>query len=174
MPDNTKLTEVITRCHRGLDDLFLLHQEEILLGHFSRAAQLLNYFRELHRVHMDFENDRLIPKLEEFDSAGQWPASLYKDEHTKVEDLLARTEDNLLILGQSRSEGSELRRETIELLDWEKTFKGLCKHHQEREETALLPDLDRQTDTGWRVSVIDPFIEEWNSCMRRHDDRYRR
>ncbi len=168
MSDKTKLTEVITQCHQELDELFLLHQEFVLLGKFDEAKQLLNCFKELHHVHMSFEEEKLIPKLYELGSQGRWPASLYTDEHAKVRELMGKTEDNLISLSKRQLSCKNLRREIIALLDTEKTFKGLCELHQEREEAGMLPSLDKQTDTPWRASVIEPFLKEWNNCMERN------
>ncbi len=39
MPDHTKLVDVITQCHQGLDELFLLHQEAVLLA--RKVQQLM-------------------------------------------------------------------------------------------------------------------------------------
>jgi hypothetical protein len=168
MPDNTKLAEVIAHCHQELDEFFLLHQEAVLLGQFDDAIQLLNCFKELHHLHMGFEDEKLIPKLTRLGNPGRWPASLYTDEHTKVQELLGKTEANLLSLRKGQRPDKDLRREIIAFLDKEKTFKGLCEHHQEREEAGMLPELDKQTDTKWRLSVIQPFLKDWNDCMERN------
>ncbi len=168
MSDNTKLTEAITQCHRGLDEFFLLHQEAVLRGRFDDAIQLLNCFKELHHLHMGFEDEKLIPKLDGLGDRGRWTAALYTDEHAKVQDLMGKTEDNLLSLSKGQLSNKNLRREIIAFLDNEKTFKGLCEHHQEREEAGMFPELDRQTDTKWRASIIEPFLKEWNCCMERN------
>ena len=168
MPDNTKLTEVITRCHQGLDEFFLLHQESVLLQSFDEAIQLLNCFKELHHLHMAFEDEKLIPKLGALGDLGRWTASLYSDEHGKVQALMKKTEDDLLSLSKGDLSGRALRREVIAFLDKEKTFKGLREHHQEREEAGILPELDKQTDTKWRASIIEPFLKEWDYCMERN------
>jgi hypothetical protein len=165
MSDNTKLTEVITRCHQGLVEFFLLHQEAVLLGRFDEAIQLLNCYMELHHLHMSFEDEKLIPKLEELGDRGRWPASLYSDEHAKLQELMGKTEDYLLSISKGQLSNKDLRRNIIAFLDKEKSIKGLCEHHQEREEAGMLPELDRETDTKWRVSVIEPFLKEWTNCM---------
>jgi hypothetical protein len=168
MPDHTKLTKVVTQCHLELNELFLLHQEAVLLGKFDNAALVLNSFKELHRLHMDFEDEKLIPKLVALDYRGRWPASLYKSEHAKVQDLMGKTEDRLQALRQCQLSSKELRREIIAFLDKEKTFKGVCEHHQEREEAGILPELDQQTDPAWRASIIETFLAEWNDNMERN------
>jgi len=170
MPDSTKLTEVIAQCHKALDDVFLLHQEAVLLGRCDAAVQILNCFKELHHLHMEFEDKKLIPKLDGLGDRGHWPASLYTDEHAKIQELMGKTENDLLSLSKSRLSNKDFRRRIISFLDKERTFKGLCEHHQEREESGMLPELDAQTETKWRASVIRPFLKEWNCCMERNMD----
>ena len=167
MSANANLTEVIIQCHQGLDELFLLHQEAVLVGRFDEAIRLLNCFKDLHHLHMGFEDDQLIPKLKGLDDRGRWPASLYTDEHAKVKELMGKTEESLRALGNGQLSNKNLRRKIIALLDQEKTFKGLCEHHQEREEAGILPELDKRTENDWRAGIIGPFINEWNECMER-------
>ena len=133
------------------------------MGKFDKAIQLLNCFVELHHLHMHFEDEQLAPKLHELGDQGRWPASLYINEHAKVQELIDKTQDNLLFLSESKLSDKQLRREIIAALDREKTLKGLCEHHQEREEAGILPELDSQTDTDWRVGIIEPFLKKWNA-----------
>ena len=168
MPDSNKLTEVITRCHQELDELFLLHQEAVLLGRFGGAIQLLDCFEELHHLHMSFEDEELIPKLAQLGDQGRWSVSLYTSEHSKVQELMGKTRISLLSLSEDRLSNKSLRRRIIGFLDKEKTLKGLLEHHQEREEVGILPELDTHTDTRWRESVIKPFLKEWNYRMERN------
>jgi hypothetical protein len=168
MPNNIRLTEVVTRCHNQLDDLFLLHQEAVILGKFDEALQLLKCFKELHHLHMRFEDEQLIPELDGIDDLGRWPASLYSAEHAKVQSLMERTVTRLQSLGESPVSRQATRRQIIDLLDDEKSFKGLCEHHQEREESGLLPELDSQTGDRWRATVIGSFQRSWNDCVERN------
>ncbi len=160
------MQDVIKECHRALDELFLQHQEAVLTGNFDEAGRLLDGFKEPHHLHMRFEDEVLIPKLAELGDRGRWRASLYTDEHAKIQQLLSKTEVELRYLGRAELSGSALRREIIAFLDDEKTFKGLCEHHQQREETGILPELDEQTDAGWRAAVIEPFLAAWNACKQ--------
>jgi hypothetical protein len=114
---------------------------------------------------MDFENEKLIPALTELGDPGRWPASLYSSEHDKVQELLKKIECRLLSLRDDRLSGKAMRRGIIALLDEQKTLKGVCEHHQEREEVGLLPELDKLTDTQWRTGIIKPFLEEWKHRM---------
>lgn len=168
MTANTTLTKVITHCHKVLDELFLTHQEAVLQGKFDDAIELFDSYRELHDLHKAFEDEKLIPKLHELDDPGRWPASLYTLEHDKIRVLLAKMEQYLNDLADSRLEGRDLRRNIIAFLDREKTFKGYCEHHQDREEGGLLPELDKLTDSTWRAGIINSFVEEWENCIKRN------
>ncbi len=165
MSVKTKLTKVIAQCHKELNEIFLLHQEAALLGMFDEAAQLLDCFKKLHHLHMVFEDEKLITKLDGLGNPGRWPVSLYTDEHAKIQELMEKTEYSLLSLGNGQLSDNYFRRRVISFLDKERTFKGLCEHHQEREETDILPELDMRTDKKWRTNVIGPFLKEWNYCM---------
>ncbi len=165
MTDSTSLKTVIARCHRELDQLFFVHQEAVLVGELPRAIKALNLYGEAPPLHKNFEDTHLLTRLAELDDTGDWPASLYSHEHNKIDDLLTRIEKNLIRLSTQELSGSALSAELIELLDREKSFKGLCEHHQEREEAGMLPALDRQTDTTWRRAIIEPFTETWRTTV---------
>jgi hypothetical protein len=168
MPEYTTLTELITGCHQELDEFFLRHQEGVLMARFDEALQVLDCFAELHHLHMGFEDEKLIPKLDALGDQGRWRASLYTDEHAKVQELIDNASNNLRLLSKQRLSPQGLRREIIAFLDKEKTVKGVCEHHQEREEIGLLPELDRQTDATWRAEIIRPFLQEWTECLKRN------
>jgi len=165
MPDYTTFTETIGHCHDVLDEIFLIHQEAVLLGRFDDAIQLFNCYRELHDLHKAFEDEKLIPKFNEHGNHGRWPASLYLQEHDKIRELMQKTENYLTTLSNSELDGRNLRRNIIAFLDREKTFKGYCEHHQDREEEGMLPELDDLADSGWRAGIIGPFVEEWENCV---------
>ena len=168
MSDSTSLTEVVTQCHIELDELFLLHQEAVLLGRLDEAILLLDCFGELHNLHMGLEDEELIPKLAGLSDRVRWPASLYTDEHAKIKELMGKTDANLQSLSKGQLTRKELRRGIIVFLDNEKTFKGLCEHHQEREAAGMLAELDKKTDIKWRKSIVKPFLKEWNDSMVRN------
>ena len=161
----SSLQTIISRCHEELGQLFFAHQEAVLVGDLPRAIETLQRFTEFHDLHKNFEDEHLLPRLAELDDPGDWPASLYSHEHNKIADLLTQLEAHLIKLNTQKLAGTALRAALIELLDREKSFKGLCEHHQEREEKGMLPALDRQTETAWRLSIIEPFIDEWRATV---------
>jgi len=161
MSHTASLKDVIALCHQELGQLFFTHQQAVLVGDLPRAIEALQQFTKAHDLHKSFEDEHLLPRLAELDDPGDWPASLYNHEHNKIGDLLTRLEQDLMQLKQQDLTGTPLHAALIELLDREKSFKGLCEHHQEREEKGMLPALDRQTETAWRLSIIEPFISAW-------------
>jgi len=165
MTNPSSLKSVIAQCHQQLGKLFFVHQEAIFLADLPRAIETLQRYTEAHDLHKRFEDEHLLTRLAELEDPGDWPASLYSHEHNKINDLLTQLEENLDRLNTRKLTGTALRTELIELLDREKSFKGLCEHHQEREETGMLPALDRQTDTAWRISIIEPFMNEWRATV---------
>lgn len=165
MTKNSSLKSVIARCHRDLNTLFFLHQEAVLIGEMSAAIDSLQRFAEAHKLHKEFEDEHLLKRLAEIDDPGDWPTSLYKHEHSKIDDTLKRVEENIRRLQARKLNGTALNFGIIEILDREKSFKGLCEHHQEREEAGMLPALDRYTEPEWRNAIIVPFIEAWSTTV---------
>jgi len=168
-PSSLKI--VITHCHQVLIQLFFVHQEAVLVGDLPRAIETLRRYTEALELHKDFEDEHLLPRLAELDDPGDWPVSLYSHEHNKIGDLLPRLEESIIQLNKQGLSGTALRAELIELLDREKSIKGLCEHHQEREEAGMLPVLDQQTEETWRISIIGPFLDEWQITVSEHPSK---
>ena len=89
-------------------------------------------------------------------------------EHDKIQELMESTENYLIQLGDIQPDSRNLRKNIIAFLDREKTFKGYCEHHQDREEQGLLPELDKLTDNSWRTEIIGPFVNDWECCVKRN------
>ena len=130
-------------------------------GQLEEALELLGIYWSCHGLHMGFEDEILLPKYRELDSPGRWDATLYSKEHQKIDDLFLRIKNTLTSLIEQRLEASQLRRGIIQLLDREKSFKGLCEHHQEREEKSLFPELDRQAESSWIQENGRQFAASW-------------
>ncbi len=165
MGEELSLTRRITTCHQQLDEIFLLHQEALLQGHLQAAADILDAFNTCHTLHMNFEDKVLLPMYADLEEQGKWNATLYHQEHQKIQDLYGRIEEGLQWLIKQSLDPSQLRRNIINLLDREKSFKGLCEHHQEREEASLLVELDRQCDENWRIEAVNSFSQEWEQKL---------
>ena len=64
-------------------------------------------------------------------------------------------------LREQQLSDSQLRRNIIALLDKEKTFKGLTEHHEEREEDAMLKELDEQLEQSLINELISDIKFTW-------------
>ena len=126
--------------HDRLDELFLRHQEAVLLFdvELSRAT-LDDYERELVE-HMRFEEDALFPIYERAMPIAGGGIDLFRNEHQKLLRYVAGIRKSFETL-RPRETGGPTR--IIELLDFEAKFKNLLKHHDLRERNILYPVLDR-------------------------------
>jgi len=138
------LVEIIQKQHLELRELFARHQEALLQGEFVDAKRWLDYFRTCQKAHMKIEETYLFPEFAKIKRTSRWDASLYEKEHDKINQLYNKVVKDLDWLSEQKLGESELRRNIIALLDKEKTLKGLNEHHEEREEDALLKELDEQ------------------------------
>ncbi|MFH1723879.1 MAG: hemerythrin domain-containing protein [Elusimicrobiota bacterium] len=131
--------------HRMLEDLLRRHQEALVGFEFSSALAELEEFARRLRRHMALEEKVLIPAyagLADLPRAGQ--PGFFVDEHRKIE---ARIEA-ILTAARSLSAGSGTRGAVVSLLEREMRVKTLLEHHQSREETTLLPRLERHLGRG--------------------------
>ncbi|MBT7950160.1 MAG: hypothetical protein HN764_00920 [Gammaproteobacteria bacterium] len=165
MTKKVSVVEQIASCHQQLDEIFLLHQEALIQGQLQDASSILKAYNACHTVHMQFEDEVLLPKYASLEEQGKWGATLYQQEHHKIHNLYEKIEQGLLWLMEQSLNSSQLRRNIINLLDREKSFKGLCEHHQEREESSLLIELDRQVNNEWREEKLNLFLQQWQQTM---------
>ena len=70
--------------------------------------------------------------------------SIYEKEHDRIRRLFNNIINDLDWLSEQQLNESQLRRNIIAILDKEKTLKGMNEHHEEREEEAMLKELDVQ------------------------------
>ncbi len=161
----SNLVDLISHCHREIREIFLIHQEALLLGDFSQAQVLFNSYRTCHDKHKRFEDETLIPEFATLKRQSKWSPDVYEKEHNKITDWLEKLSNDLDRLTQHNFPVREKRHHILTLLDKEKTFKGLTEHHEEREEEAMLVELDKQTDIDWREQIIKPFNNEWDELL---------
>ncbi len=138
------LVEIIQQQHRDLKELFSRHQEMLLQADFENATHRLEQFRICLKIHMQLEEQYLFPEFAEIEHKSKWDVTLYEKEHEKINQLYLDIADSLQWLREQEFNKSDQQRNIIALLDKEKTFKGLNEHHEDREEDALLKELDEQ------------------------------
>lgn len=159
------LTDQISQCHRELRELFVFHQEALLIAEFNEALKLFASYKVCHDLHKQFEDEYLFPVFAELPEQGRWPVSVYEKEHDKIGQWFSRLEQDLQNLAQLQLDKRQQRLNIIAMLDREKSFKGLIEHHEEREEDAMLPALDTHSDEQWREKVSAVFSEKWKGCL---------
>jgi len=145
-------------------------EEALLQGRLKSALGTLHSYQSCHSLHMRFEDDKLLPAYAALERQGRWDATLYSQEHRKIEQLYEKIEQELEEMTNRKADARSLRRSIIGLLDREKSYKGLCEHHQEREETSLLVELDRQTDAHWRAKTGRVFRRQWQEKIAQELD----
>lgn len=140
------LVELIHQQHQELQELFARHQEALLQGHFDIADEWLQHYIDCQKAHMQIEEAYLFPAFAKIERTSKWDVSLYEKEHAKIKTLYQNVSDDLDWLSEQKLTETQQRRNIIALLDKEKTLKGLNEHHEEREEEAMLKELDEQLD----------------------------
>ena len=155
------LVDIIHKQHLDLRELFAQHQEALLQGHFEEAVTLSNNFNLCHESHAKLEERYLFPLFAKIEHQSKWDVSLYEKEHEKIKRLFANISEDLNWLSEQGLSESQLRRNIIALLDKEKTFKGLTEHHEEREEDAMLKDLDEQLAPSLIKELVSDLKFTW-------------
>ncbi|MBL4607180.1 MAG: hypothetical protein JKY01_05050 [Pseudomonadales bacterium] len=145
--DAQPLLSILKHYHQWLEHLLLCQQEALIEQRFELANQILSHHQALLFAHIQLENSLLLP-LHEKVSKPRWASSLYQLEHDKILTLLSRAQEKLFA-AQQDSKRSQ-RRLAIELLDYQRTLKGVLDHHEQREEQGLIPEL---------LSIISPAEE---------------
>lgn len=155
------LVDIIHKQHLDLRELFAQHQEALLQGHFEDAISLLSNFNLCHKSHAKLEERYLFPLFKNIKHQSKWDVSLYIKEHEKIERLFENINADLLWLSEQSLSESQLRRNIVVLLDKEKTFKGLTEHHEEREEEAMLKELNEELDPLLIKELVSDLKFTW-------------
>lgn len=143
--------------HDHLTELFLLHQEALLVRELDLAAARLSQFEHELRRHMQIEEELLLPVYARAGRIPGGPIEFYTGEHKKMLGFLTRFAEKLNVLNP---EDPKLDREIIELFDDQATFKNLMEHHDSRERTILYPTLDEVTDDRERAELLGLCISQ--------------
>jgi len=155
------LVDIIHKQHLDLRELFMQHQEFLLQGKFGDALTSLNHYDVCHRAHAQLEERYLFPEFEKLERQSKWDVNLYEKEHEKIIILFENISEGLNWLSEQQLSESQLRRNIVALLDKEKTFKGLTKHHEEREEEGMLVDLDKQLEKNHLEQLASDIKYTW-------------
>lgn len=151
------LLQCVSYYHRELDELLMLHQEALIVQQIPLADHALKIFSRFLKSHLELEDELLIPAHELITTEKAWRTLIYQEEHKKLKELLSNMRETM----SKAPEQEELRRWTIELIDYERTFKNVMEHHEEREEKGLLSELDNSLDKDTLHSIITKCHLAW-------------
>ncbi len=148
----------LRHCHTFMDECFLLHQEALIAARPRLALRLLVLFWRALRLHIEQEEQVLLPAVGAAAERLRWPPRLYHGEHRKLESLLRAIGRELWA-----RRGGMSRREVIELIEREKTFKHVTEHHNLREEQDLFPLADDTLDAAARRTLTTRLQAQWQA-----------
>ncbi|GLQ31008.1 hypothetical protein [Litoribrevibacter albus] len=161
MLNSNPLYQAIDKQHQQLGELFVMHQEALLLQNIELAIEIFYSYKSLQVAHLTFENDTLLPELAKLPET-RWPHTLYVHEHNKVRDLLDKNVNALnqtqnLLKDQSTTP-QQYRRWVIDLFEQQKSLKNVLEHHEQREEQGMLAELFEHLDPA-RVTRLAEGLE---------------
>jgi hemerythrin-like domain-containing protein len=176
------ISEMVSFFHRDMDEYILLHQEALLVQDIELAKSVFRLFRKMLESHIDIENRILFPLFESHleinglaaasnalphdggsaDSLNQprWPLFLYQKEHDKLLAMMDKAEGMVKSL-HAMSDSSQQRRAILQVLEYQRSLKNVIEHHEEREEIAFLPELDRALSSTVVEQTIADCLLEW-------------
>ena len=145
--------------HDHLDELFLLHQEALVMMHWPLASELFEAYRSLLDLHIAQEEQVLLPLFERAGSVPRAPVVLFTGQHRKLVSHLDRIATALSDAPQSE----EPRRQVIALLELETAFKHLNEHHDGAEVAYFYPTLEKLATKDELANVVKQCWDEWNN-----------
>ncbi len=151
------LLATVSCYHKYLQELLLLQQEALLERDIGLALGFWQLHRQMLQLHVHLEEELFLPALEQFVASPSWEPAIYRAEHARV--LAMGDKLGKLLLGYS--ETGLQRRAVIGLLDKQRSYKNLLEHHEEREEKALLCELDCGLDSEQRLHFNSVCAQSW-------------
>lgn len=160
---HTSLRATVVPSHRRMEALFQAHQESLLLQDLPLAERFLGAFAEHLRCHIETENTWILALLSFRQLELRWEEALYRKEHDKILQMLRKVQDALRDL--PAEPGQFQRLGILQLLDYERSFKGVLEHHEEREEMALLLELDEQLAPAELAGLCQRCEQAWQDLV---------
>lgn len=165
--DTAPLLNVLNHYHQRLENLFLCQQEALVEQRFELASQILSHYQALLSAHIQLENSLLLPLHEKVEKP-RWASSLYQREHEKILTLVSRANEKLN--AAQSEEGRSPRQLVIELLDYQRTIKGVLEHHEQREEQGLVPELSRMLKSSEQSKLAAQLGATWQQGFAERQD----
>jgi hemerythrin-like domain-containing protein len=146
--------------HDHLDELFTLHQKAVLVMRWPLAVELLNAYRSLLTLHVDHEEERLLPLFHRSGKIAGAPVELFTGQHRKMFVQLARVAGLLAAIEQN----DDICRSAIAVLDHETAFKHLVEHHDGAEAEHFYPALQRVASTQEVAEIVVLCWQQWSAA----------
>lgn len=121
----------LAREHRLLERLMQRHQRALVNARFEQAAVRWRCYQERLAAHMAVE-EALLHRAETDGGSLRWAAQVYRLEHRRILQLATAIAQDLQAAKPRHS--AWLR---IEVIERQKTLKGVLDHHHAREEQDL-------------------------------------
>jgi hemerythrin-like domain-containing protein len=147
---------ILLGSHDHLNQLFLSHQEALLMMDIELARRRLKQFQTEIKAHIGAEEQLLMPVYARAGRIRGGPPEFFTGEHRK---MLIFIQQFVVKLDELDSNTVGLRRELIELFDNQAAFKNLMHHHDERERSIFYPTLDLITSEDERWQLMRRFGE---------------
>jgi hypothetical protein len=144
--------------HRELEEVFALHGECLLVGELPLGRELLLAYQELLLLHMQHEENLLLPLYAETGEAPRFPLVLYTGQHQKLRGML---ETIIARLGELSGDSRSIRRGVLAIFDQETTFKHLNEHHDGAERGGLFARLDAHVQPGRAEPIVERCWSQW-------------
>jgi len=159
------------RFHRQLGQLFQMHQEALLIDDLTLALNVFDLFAESLHKHLDVEGNILLPLHRALVTSARWPLLIYEKEHDKLLRMAERVRRELLDL--SALHGRARRLAVLTALDYQGSFKAVMEHHEQREEQAMLPELDVFVDSEIYRQAYSQVSLVWEKYLQDNEPHWR-
>lgn len=143
--------------HEHLQEIFLAHQEALILQDVTIAEELLDDYKSQIHAHIRYEEQKLLPiyesRRDQRISIRASGARIYTLEHKKILTMLDDIKARLFEL-VSHDCCRIAPQKIIAIFDQESVFKHLVEHHDMREHEILYPSLDQLTSPKERLKLM--------------------
>jgi hemerythrin-like domain-containing protein len=150
----------LDRVHEAIMEELQLHQDAVVQSDLPTARRHLDRLTLMLKAHIRAEDEVLLPIYAERvpPQIGCTPELLF-DEHRKLERLLKKTQERMLVF---EAAGEIRPRERVYMIEEERMLKEVLDHHDRRERAVFFPKLDECIQGEERQRV-------WEECAAIQD-----
>lgn len=166
----SSFSALTARFHRQLAQLLQIHQEALLVGDMTLALNVFDLFTEALQKHLDVEGNILLPLHRSLVTSARWSLLVYEKEHDKLQRMAERVRHDLLALAALRDRARRIA--ILSALEYQGSFKAVMEHHEQREEQALLPELDAFAGSEIYAQAYAQVCLVWEKYLRDIEPRW--